>query len=197
MIIGLDIDDTITDTFGAMFGYAQKYTIEELHRSGKIDFFQKILNHRYIQALHNWSDEEEFNFFIKYHIKILEETTPFPFAIEIINKLKDEGHKIVLITSRYNFDDTNMVKITEDWARKYNLQYDKLIINVGTKLEAALENKVDIFVDDSFENCKAVSNGGIKTFIMDTRCNKNLDDTNIERVFSWPHLEHEIRKEIK
>ena len=32
MIIGLDIDDTITDTFGVMFAYAEKFTIENLKR---------------------------------------------------------------------------------------------------------------------------------------------------------------------
>ncbi len=30
MIIGIDIDDTISDTYAYIFPYAQKYTIEEL-----------------------------------------------------------------------------------------------------------------------------------------------------------------------
>lgn len=197
MIIGLDIDDTITDTFGAMFGYAQKYTIEELQRSGKIDYLKSFSNHNYIQSLHNWNEEEGMNFFEKYYKKIIVETTPFPFAVETINKLKEEGHKIVLITARWDFEDTNVRKLTEEWLKNQNIHYDNLVVNASTKLEAVIENKVDIFVDDSFENCIAVSNSGIKTFIMDTRCNKNLDNPNIERVFSWPHLEHEIRKEIK
>ena len=197
MVIGLDIDDTITDTFAAMFGYAQKYTIEELHRSGKIDYFKVFSNHNYIQELHNWNKEEENNFFQKYYKKIIAETTPFQFAVETINELKKEGNKIVLITARWDLENTNVKKLTEEWLKNQNIPYDNLVVNASTKLEAALENKVDIFVDDSFDNCKAVSNSGIKTFIMDTRCNKNLDDPNIERVFSWPHLEHEIRKEIK
>ena len=33
MVIGLDIDDTITDTFGVMFAYSEKFTIENLKRS--------------------------------------------------------------------------------------------------------------------------------------------------------------------
>lgn len=197
MVIGLDIDDVITDTFGIMFGYAQKYTIEELGKSAKIDYSKNTPNHNYIQTLHNWNKEEEENFFRKYYKLICEKTEPFPFAVETINKLKEEGHKIILITARWDFDDTNVKELTEEWIKKQNIHCDKLVVNAATKLEAAIENKVDVFVDDSFENCMAVSSGGIKTFIMDTRCNKKFNDSKIERVFSWPHLEHEIRKEIK
>ena len=197
MVIGLDIDDTITDTYAVMFGYAQKYTIEDLNKLGKIDYNQSISSHNYIQIMHNWNEKEEENFFRQYYKKIVEETEPFPFAVETINRLKQEGHKIILITARWDFDNTNVKNLTEKWLKKQNINYDKLVVNAGEKLEAALENNLDVFVDDSFENCRAVANGGIKTFIMDTRCNKNLEDPKIERVFSWPHLEHEFRKEIK
>lgn len=197
MVIGLDIDDTITDTFGVMFGYAQKYTIEELGKSGKIDYSKKLTNHNYIQALHNWNEDEEIDFFRKYYKPICEKTEPFPFAVDTINRLKEEGHKIVLITARWDFEDTDVRKLTEEWIKKQNISYDKLVVNANTKLEAAMENNIDIFVDDSFENCVQVSKGGIKTFIMDTRCNKGLEDDNIKRVFSWPDLEYEIRREIK
>ena len=197
MVIGLDIDDTITDTFGVMFGYAQKYTIEELNKSGEIDYLTAYPNHNYIQTMHHWSRDEEENFFKKYFKEICEETEPFPFAVETINRLKEEGHKIVLITARWDFEDTNVRKITEEWVKKQNIHYDTLVVNAATKLEAAKENNVDVFIDDSFENCKAVASGGIKTFIMDTRCNKGLETPEIQRVFSWPHIEHEIRKEIK
>lgn len=196
MVIGLDIDDTITDTFGVMFGYAQKYTIEELNRSAKIDWLTSFPNHNYIQAMHKWSEEEETAFFRKYYKRICDETEPFPFAVETINKLKDEGHKIVLITARWDFDDISVRELTEDWIKRKNIHYDKLVVNAKTKLEAVKENNVDIFIDDSFENCTSVAEGGIKTFIMDTRCNKGLDSPNITRIYSWPHLEHEIRKEI-
>lgn len=197
MIIGFDIDDTITDTFGIMFGCAQKYTIEELKRDAKVDFSKDYSNHNYIQRMHNWSEEETDDFFSKYYKKIIDETRPFPFAVEIINKLKEEGNKIVLISVRWDFNNYNMRKLTEEWLEANNIKYDKLEIGISDKKKVALENNLDIFVDDSFENCKAVSSCGIKTYIMDSRCNKNLEDSKVERVFSWPNLDHELRKEIK
>lgn len=196
MIIGFDIDDTITDTYAVMFGYAQKYTIEELNKISEIDYNQSISNHNYIQIMHNWNKKEEENFFTQYYKKILKETKPFPFAVETINKLKQEGNRIVLITARWDFADVDAKILTERWLEEQKINYDKLVVDANTKLGAAKENKLDVFIDDSFENCREIAYNGIKTFIMDTRCNKNLEDSKIKRIFSWPHLSYVLRKEI-
>ncbi len=197
MVIGLDIDDTITDTFGVMFGYGQKYTIEELKRSAEPVKTAGFTNHFYCQEMHGWTEEESEKFFEKYYSDIINNTEPFMFAIETIRKFKQAGHKIVLITARWDFGDVSVREVTEKWLEQQQIPYDVLVVNAKTKQEAALENKLDIFVDDSFENCKSVSNVGIKTYIMDTRYNKGLEDEKIKRVYSWPHLEQELRKEIK
>ena len=76
MIIGFDIDDTITDTFGIMFGCAQKYTIEELKRDAKVDFSKDYSNHNYIKRMHNWSEKETDDFFSKYYKTIIKVEVP-------------------------------------------------------------------------------------------------------------------------
>ena len=187
MVIGLDIDDTITDTLAVMMAYAQKFTIEDLGREIEI---KEIANNRldidYVQDIHEWSREEELKFF---------------FAKEIISKLRAEGHKIILITARWDEVVEDGIaparEVTEAWLEKHGIEYDKLIVNAGNKGEIAKENNVDVFVDDSLKNCISVASKGIKAFIMDNRCNANSNANGITRVFSWPHLEHEIRKEIK
>jgi len=196
MNIGLDIDDTITDTFAVMFGYGQKFTIEDLGKSADLVKTTGFSNHFYCQNMHGWIDEDADKFFEKYYRKISEETRPFMFAIETIRKLKEEGHKIVLITARWDFADVNAREITEKWLKEQQIPYDVLIVNGGSKADSAIKYNLDVFVDDSFENCKAVADAGIKTYIMDTRCNKGLEDEKIKRVYSWPHLEQELRKEI-
>lgn len=202
MVIGLDIDDTITDTLSVMFAYAQKFTIEDLGREIEIEQIpSNILDVDYVQNLHNWNREDELKFFRKYFKNMIQETTPFFFAKEIISKLRAEGHKIVLITAR--FDEVvedgflDITEATTAWLRKHEIEYDKLIVNAQNKGEVAEDNDVDVFVDDSLKNCISVANKGIKTFIMDNRCNTNSNAKGITRVYSWPHLEHEIRKEIK
>lgn len=197
MIIGFDIDDTITDTFGVMFGYGQKFTIEELGRSGELLKTSGFTNHSYCQEMHNWTVDESEKFFRIYYKDIIEKTQPFMFAIETIKKLKEKGNKIILITARWDFDGIDVRELTEKWLEEQKIPYDKLIVNAITKKQAAIENKLDIFVDDSFKNCQDVASTGIKTYIMDTRYNKGLEDERIERIYSWPHLEQVLRKEIK
>ena len=63
MNIGIDIDDTIANTFEVMFAYSQKYTAEDLKRSDKIIELEDIKTHFYCQAMHSWSKEEEIEFF--------------------------------------------------------------------------------------------------------------------------------------
>lgn len=202
MVIGLDIDDTIADTMGIMLPYAEKFTLEDLGRQIKMGAISgDMMDPYYVQNMHEWSKEDEVRFFSKYYRVMLEKTTPFFFAVEIINQLKKEGHKIVLITARWNTvtDEgfLDVEKITTKWLEKHGIKYDKLIVDAQNKGEVALENNVDVFVDDSLKNCISVSNKGIKTYIMDNRCNSGSNVDGITRVFSWPHLEHEIRKEIK
>ena len=197
MIIGLDIDDTITDTFGVMFGYAQKFTIQELGRSAELVKTSGFTNHSYCQEMHNWTDDESERFFKIYYREIIENTEPFMFAVETIRKLKEMGHKIILITARWDFEEVNVRSLTEKWLEKQKIPYDTLVVNAITKRQAVIDNKLDIFVDDSFENCQDVANVGVKTYIMDTRYNKGLVDEKIKRIYSWPHLEQELRKEIK
>lgn len=201
MVIGLDIDDTITDTFGVMFAYAEKFTIENLKREIKVEHVDDVTNTDYVQAMHGWNNEDELKFFKKYYQTIVEKTTPYFLAVDIINKLKGEGHKIVLITARFDMttDDGffDVEAATKKWLQKHGIHYDKLIINAQNKGEVAEQNNVDIFVDDSLKNCLSVASKGIKTFIMDNRCNANSNSELVSRVYTWPHLEQEIRKEIR
>ena len=195
MNIGIDIDDTIANTFEVMFAYSQKYTAEDLKRSDKIIELEDIKTHFYCQAMHSWSKEEEIEFFKKYYEKILIETKPFTCSIETLEELRKLGHKIILITARFEVSSFDVKELTIKWLKKYNVPYDKLIINASTKVEAVLKNSIDIFVDDSYKNCKEVSDAGIKSLIMDTKCNRGIKDEKIERVYSWPHIKQIIDRE--
>ena len=186
MVIGLDIDDTITDTFGVMFAYSEKFTIENLKREIKVEHVDDVTNTDYVQAMHGWNNEDELKFFKKYYQTIVEKTTPYFLAVDIINKLKEEGHKIVLITARFDMttDDGffDVEAATKKWLQKHGIHYDKLIVNAQNKGEVAEQNNVDVFVDDSLKNCLSVASKGIKTFIMDNRCNANSNSELVSRV---------------
>ena len=106
MNIGIDIDDTISETYATLLEYAQKYTIEELKRSPIIKSFNTE-DHLYIENMHNWNENETARFWKKYYEEIIKKVNIKTFAANIIKELKESGDKIFLITARWNLKDNN------------------------------------------------------------------------------------------
>jgi len=189
MNIGIDIDDTISETFETLIPYAQKYTIEDLKRKSNIDLRGDLSNHFYIVYINRWNEQEAIAFLEKYYAEILRQVNIKKFAADIIKKLRKEGHKIYLITARWDMKKDSVEEITRTWLKENNVEYDELIINASDKLKIAKEKEIDVFVDDSFNNCKSIADGtSAKVFLMNTKMNENLNNENIKRVYSWPEV---------
>lgn len=62
MNIGIDIDDTISETFESLLPYSQKYTIEDLKRKSEINMNQIFLNHFFIENMNAWNKQESMGF---------------------------------------------------------------------------------------------------------------------------------------
>ena len=159
MRIGIDIDDTIADSYEVAFAYAQRYTINELGRSGEV---QNVVSkhHDYVNGMHNWSKEEEMNFWNQYYGEIITQIKPFTLATETIQKLKEEGNEIIIVSARWPEENWNVEKITLEWLSKYHIEYNEIVLNANNKAKVALEKKLDLFIDDSFKNCVDVANVG-------------------------------------
>ena len=189
MNIGIDIDDTISETFETLLPYAQKYTIEDLKRESKVTIDSNFSNHFYIVYMNEWNENEAIDFWNKYYGEILRQVNIKKFAAEVINKLKEEGHKIYLITARWDMPNDNVKEITAKWLEKNQVEYDELIINASDKLKLVKEKKIDVFIDDSFKNCKSIAdNTNVQVYMMTSRVNGSLGDKKIKRVFSWPEI---------
>lgn len=197
MKIGIDIDDTISDTYEVQFNLAQHYTINTLKRDGKIQQLDNLTTHFYTKYLHNWNEEEKRNFFLKHYRECLEKVKPKMFAKEILDKLKKEGNEIYLVTARFDFGEVNAKSVTEKWIKENNISCDKLIVDAQDKAKIAKEYNLDIFFDDSYDNCKKVSDIGIKAYLMDSRVNRGVKEENIERIYSWPHFYQKIKEETQ
>ncbi len=190
MIIGIDIDDTITDTYEVLFNYAQEYTVDILKKEPIIQDVSNCNTHFYTKSIYQWTDEEEVVFWKLYYEKFIQNVRPKTLSLKYLQKLKEENNKIVLITARWQPKEfeLNVEKETKEWIEKNHIPYDKLVINAINKEKVAKQENIDVFIDDSFKNCQAISNIGIKTYIMDSRTNKDLNRGDIERVYSWPHV---------
>jgi len=197
MKIGIDIDDTTVMTAEAMVKYGDVYDVEDLGRTGSKGNLGLIRSRYYMKALYGWTEEEKCAFFDKYYKNVLEECYPLPKAPEVIRKLK-EDHEIIFITARLtNVKNCNTVEITKRNLEDNNIPYDKLLINASDKLKYCKEEGIQIFIEDSFDTCKTLEENGIKTYLMTTRMNANIDAGNIERVTSWDEIYNKIEKYIK
>ena len=194
MVIGFDIDDSTVVTVESMVKYGDIYDEKVFGRKSQKDKLGLIKDRYYMGALYGWNEKEKFDFFDMFYKDVLEECYPLPNASEIINKLKEEGHKIIFITARLtNIKNCNTEEITKTTFEKYNIPYDKIIMNVDSKLEFCKQNNVEIFIDDSFETCKKLQENGIKSYLMNSKMNQFVDNDNIERVFSWNEIYEKIK----
>ena len=122
---------------------------------------------------------------------------PRPFAVETINKLKNEGHTIYILTARNSIDFKDPYNFSKDWLDKYNIPYDELIVGLENKEKICKDLGVDIFIDDSIEYCSSVSQIGIKTYLFYNIYNKDMKNDKITMVYSWIELYDKIQEYIK
>lgn len=195
MNIGIDIDDTISNTFETFLPYLEKFVCQDLNRKLDLNLSSRIDYYNIVEK-YGLSEEEARVFWTKYYVLMLENVKPKENAVEIINKIKENGNKIVLITARIDDEIVDARAITEKWLEVNKINYNKLIINSHNKLEIAKEEKIDIFVDDSIRNCEMVSSGNIKTYMMLTKNNEYYENENIEKITCWNEFYENVKEVI-
>lgn len=138
----------------------------------------------------DWSEEEEIKFYKTNIERIAINLKAIEGASKYINKLKEDGHTIYIISGRDNGEYSDPYKMTIDWLEKYNIVYDELFLvdayNSYSKTEICLNYNVDIMIDDSKRMCKNMKEHGVKALLMDTAYNKNTDE--FIRVHSWEEI---------
>lgn len=198
MRIGIDIDDTTFITVKSMLKYADIYDENILGRKGITGAYGLIKNRYYLQALYGWTDEEKKIYFNMYYKDVLKECIPMENATEVITKLKNEGHEIYFITARLtNIEGCNTEEITKNSLDKFNIPYNKLIINAPDKLKCAKEYNIDIFIEDSADTCAILQQNGIKSYLMTTKMNSEIETKDVERVYNWQEIYNSINTYIK
>lgn len=192
MKIGIDIDDTITNSSDVFIEYAKKYNEENnIH----YDIDNTTLD---TKKSFGWNNQNQIEFAEKYLKKILQTVSSKSDSVEIINKLKKEGHEIYFITARKDKEiNGNIFELTENWLKQNNYEYDLLITESKDKLGACIENSIDVFIDDSYSNCKLINDlMKIHVLLFTTRYNSNVKDDSLIRVKDWVEIYDYLNKEV-
>lgn len=193
MNIGIDIDGVLTDIEKFIIDYGTKFSIEE-----KEDLEINQIDYDEIKTF-NWTQEQADKFWETYFLEYAQNEPQRKFASNIINKLKNEGNKIYIITARNNYGLPSkyygkIQEITKKWLENQNINYDNIIFcENAEKLGKCQENDVQIMIEDSPKNIKNISSK-IKVIKFDCKYNKEINGKNIITAYSWYHIYDIINK---
>lgn len=194
MNIGIDIDGVLTDLENYIGTVGKKYMLEnnldfdeEMHKNTIYGFLSKEDSHQF------WDMHWE-----KYATTIKMRKN----ASNVIEKLKNDGNKIIIITSR-TYDSQiikdgierqeNMKKLIIKWLKKNNINYDKIVFSNLNKLKNCLDNKIDIMIEDSVSNIEQLKNY-MKIICFNAKYNQSYTNSQIYRVSNWDDVYNIINK---
>lgn len=174
MRIGIDIDNTITDTSAYMKQKLEENNITHLHSD--FDNYTKeelIKNEQLIRE-----NIEE----IMKNCKLNEN------AKEVINELY-KNNEIYLITARTNFYSDNLKDITINYLKENNIMYHELLFGYEDKRDICLEKKLDIMLDDNIKVMESIKDTNIRGILYQTEYNKEYIG---EKVNNWVEFKNLI-----
>ena len=104
-------------------------------------------------------------------------------VLKFILKMKKEKDEVYIITARRKREGEIVEKITNEWLKDNGILYDELFINIKEKSKIVNQLKIDIFIDDSYENCIDVkTNTDAKVYMLSTKYNTGILDKQLERI---------------
>ena len=115
--------------------------------------------------------------------------------MKVVQKLKEEGDTIHFITARLmNIAECDTEEITKDSLRNFNIPYDSLNLHISDKLTFCKENGIELLIEDSYETCIELTDNGIKSILMTTKMNADINDDGRTRVNNWDEVYQKIQE---
>lgn len=195
MKIGVDCDGVLTD----MSAYIQD--------CGEKFFKRKPTNYAgySVKDVFECSEKENILFGLRYFSIYCKKWPPRAGAVETLNRLCGEGHKLYEITARMFITQRNPLgwysrHMFQNWVKEYGFQFEDIYFCAEErapedKLSGCRKYDVDLMIDDKPEVALHLANHGIKVLLFDTLYNQNIEHENMIRVRSWEDIEKVVRGE--
>ena len=191
MNIGIDFD-------GVVFDFERNLVIEaevfdyELQQKGLQNGIRDKKKFKF-QEKYNWDNESKQLFINNYLDKINTYSDLVPGSKWILKKLKEENYNLIIISARGEHT-PNEIKYADKIIEKYKLKFDEINWNITDKAKMCKEKCIDIFIDDRYENCRAVAEVGIKTIYFNELSYTEVEDTeNLVVVNNWGQAYRKIK----
>ena len=193
MRIGIDIDGVLTDIEQWQLDYGSRFYYENYNKP--------IINHKgydkyeIFDAEIKYDDKFWFKYFKDYSINVPIRN----FASEVIEKLKNDGNEIFIITARGSFLSHSAAvmnleenkKIVSEWLKKNNIYYDEIIFSPEDKLDICLKNNINIMIEDKPKNINDISTM-LPVICFHAGYNEECNGDHIIRCYSWYDVYYKI-----
>lgn len=179
MRIGIDIDNTITNTLPILKEYCRKYNDTVVKRNLKMHE-DGVASYN----LYDWTPEENQDFCNKYLEEVVLQAEVKKDAKEIIQELKEAGHDIYIISSRAVPEFKTPYETTEKFLKEKGIVYDKLLVGKIEKKSSCIENDIEVLIDDEPQHIMQMSEF-IPVLVFDGIYNRQCGGDNIIRVYDW------------
>lgn len=182
MIIGFDIDGCMCDDHAFRLEQWGKYTFEH-----GLPVMDKPYGYEWkIAYMDRWSNRDIMQSF---QFEYIENVPPRFFVAEVMQKLHDDGHYLIVCTGRTGSlrEDERGHRIretTENWLRKNGIYYDELMFTGFPKIDYVRGKHCDLFVEDAPFTVDTMSLE-IPVLLFDNPYNQDYTRENVTRVYSW------------
>ena len=157
MIIGIDIDDTLTNTKEMQSTYWKEYH----HNNPNPDYTDEIP-----QNINTFGFKYIEDYWDIYREKLFYPTFKDNASL-IVNKLKDDGYTLCVITSRPDYKYKDLHKRLEEWFKDNNIPITTIYTNIKNKGHYCKKKKIDILIDNDIAQIEEANKYNIKTILFD------------------------------
>ena len=178
MNIGIDIDDTITKTAECLLPYVSEYFSLEL------DYL--IKNNYNYNNLPEECRDKYLDFGLSTFERVLVQAEIKDNAKKVIDKLREDGNKIIIVTARTNLFYKDAYDYSSKQLEKLGIKYDKLICS-SDKRTVCNEEKIDLFIDDLVSNLDSINDIVNDVLLFNTNVN-SISNCSYKRVNSWDEV---------
>lgn len=182
MKIAIDIDKTLVDCTSVLYEIINAlFSNQDDNKKLKYTNIEKnpIINSKIVKRLNRMYNPKYYSMCDN--------------ASEIVNKLYDEGHNIIFLSSRpggKTLASTLLICIN-----KFDFKYSEIVVSCNNKIRYCKEKDIDLLIDNSYVTCLNSSKKGVLT-ICYLKNSKNIDIEKNDNLYICKNW-NEIGKKVE
>lgn len=189
MNIGVDFDGVIVDSEKRFKYHFEKFAFLKHGREVKTRVWRSA------QKCFDLPKEDVDKYFIN-NLGPITLASPFmEGAREVLEMLRERGHKLFLVTARNTFLCEDEVVSAQKKVKELGFKFDGEFWSVLDKVACCKENNITVMIDDCNKNCRKLMENGIHTlYFREKGVEKLPEGEYLVDVHNWIHIYKEILK---